>query len=89
MLLPIGAAFRPLARSIKFRTLGTGMVTLGAILARARKPRAFVAATVLARFVITGLFETRLVETPRTVARWTRIASDVIGRAGITLLPRL
>src|SRR6202453_539323 len=89
MLLPIGAAFRPLARPIEFRailagTLGTGMVTLGTILARARKARAFVAASVLTRFVVT-----RLVKTSGAVARRARVASDVIGRAGVAFLPGL
>src|SRR6185312_8846484 len=81
MLLPVGAAFGPLARPIEFRTVGTGMITLGAILAWARKARTLVAATALAWFVIT-----RLVEASCTVARRTRIASGVIERAGITLL---
>src|SRR3984885_11929625 len=74
MLLPVGTAFRPLARPIEFR----------AILARARKARAFVAAPVLTRFV-----EMRPIKTSGAVARRARVASDMIGRAGVAFLPGL
>src|ERR1700719_2236047 len=54
MLLPVGAAFGPLARPVEFRTLAKRAIAWRAIFARARKARTLVAATVLARLVITG-----------------------------------
>src|SRR5437899_1895797 len=99
MLLPGVAAF---ARTLEFRTILAGTielrplakrtVTLGTIIARARKPRTFTAA-VLPRFVITRLVEFRLVKTSLfelacAVAGGARIATDVIRRAGVALLPR-
>jgi hypothetical protein len=77
MLLPGGAAFPRVAAAIPSQTLEFGAVLagpielrplpkrsipLGAILARTRKTRTFIAAAILPRFV-----EARLVEIPRTL----------------------
>src|SRR5437868_1165241 len=81
--------FRPLAmRALAFWTMG-----LRAILAGARKARTFLAATVFprlveTRLVVTALFETALFETFRAIARGTRVASGMIGRTRVALMPR-
>ncbi len=75
MLLPVGAAFGPLTRTIKFRTIAGGT-----ILARTREARTLVAAAIVA-----GTVEARLVETARAIAGGTGIALAAI----LALLPRL
>src|SRR6266850_4681844 len=56
MFLPGTSAF---AGTIKLRPLAKWAITLGTILARARKARTLVAAAVVARFVVTRLVEAR------------------------------
>src|SRR5437899_2380559 len=100
MLLPGVTAF---ARTLEFRTILAGTIelgpltkrpiTVGAILARAGKSRTVIAAAILSRPVITRLVEFRLVKTSLfelscALARGARIATDVIGRSGVALLPR-
>src|SRR5882724_5229175 len=82
MFLPGTPAF---AGAIKLRPLAKWAITLGTILARARKARTLIAAAVLARLVVTRLVEARLVKISGAVAGRTRIASGVIRRAGVAL----
>jgi len=88
MLLPVGATLRALTRTIELRTLAEWPIAFGAILARARKPRALLTATVFPRFVETGLVEARSVEIPGAFTRRAGVAAGVVGRRGIALLPR-
>jgi hypothetical protein len=94
MLLPVGAAFGPLTRTVELRTIlagtiETGTIAFGAIRARARKPRAVVTAVaIFARLVKTWFIVARLIEIPRGLPRGARIASGVVGRRRIALLPR-
>ena len=83
------AVLAVLPRTIEFRTLAKraialGAITLGAIFARTRKPRTFVAAAILTRLV-----KTRPIKIACAVAGRTGIASGMIGRRSIALLPGL
>ncbi len=74
MFLPVGAAFRALARTIELRAIAGGT-----IFARTREARTFLAAAIVARAI-----KSRLVEIARTVPGWTGIALAAI----LALLPR-
>src|SRR5712691_3690535 len=83
----------PFTWTIKLRPLTKRPITLGTILARARKTRALIAAAVLTRFVVTRLVEARLVKASLVkisgALTWrTRIASGMVRRTGVALLPR-
>src|SRR6478672_280167 len=101
MLLPSVAA---LARTLELRTILAGTIelrpltkrpiTLGAILARAGKSRTLIAAAIFPGLVVTRLVKFRLIETSLfelscAIRSGARIATDVIGRGGVALLPRL
>ena len=66
MLLPGAACF-------------SGTIEFGTVLARPRKARALVAAALLTRSIDTRLVITALFEISSAVARWTRVAADMIG----------
>jgi hypothetical protein len=51
MLLPVGAAFGPLTRPVELWPVELRPIPRGAVLARTREARAFVAATVVAGLV--------------------------------------
>src|SRR6266851_2913635 len=85
MLLP---GTPPFAWTIKLRPLTKRPITLGTILARARKTRALIAAAVLTRFVVTRLVKARLVKVSGALTWRTRIASGMVRRTGVALLPR-
>src|SRR5712691_709746 len=78
----------PFTWTIKLRPLTKRPITLGTILARARKTRPLIAAAVLTRFVVTRLVEARLVKVSGALTWRTRIASGMVRRAGVALLPR-
>jgi hypothetical protein len=91
MLLPIGTAFaRPIelgtsvVATIETWTVAIWPFTTRTILARARKTRTRLATAIIAWSVITWSAIARLVETPRAVAGWSRIATGIISH-----LPRL
>jgi hypothetical protein len=86
MFLPRTAAF---AWTIELRPLAKRPITLGTVLARARKTRPLIAAAVLTRFVVTRLVEAGLVKISDALTWRTRIASGMVRRAGVALLPRL
>src|SRR3954447_417749 len=98
MFLPVGTARPTLAvpiaprpfelRPLSIRALAFWTMGLGAILAGARKARTFVAAAVFTRLVVTRLVVTALFKTFRTIARGTRVASSMIGRTRVALMPR-